>query len=58
MTNIEMKVEGNLLTIKIDLSKRSGFSKSGKNQVVATTAGIVDVPGKAEIKIGVNAFTK
>ena len=58
MTNIEMKVEGEILTIKVDLSEKHGHSKSGKNQTVATTAGIVSVPGREEVKIGVNVFTK
>ena len=58
MTNCEMKVEGQILTIKVDLSKRNGFSKSGKNQTIATTSGIIDVPTKPEVKIGLNIFTK
>jgi len=58
MTNIEMKVEGEILMIKVDLTQRSGHSKSGKNQTVATTAGIISVPGREEIKVGINVFTK
>ena len=58
MTNIEMTVEGEILTIKVNLTERHGHSKSGKNQTIATTAGIVTVPGKEDIKIGVNVFTK
>jgi len=30
MKNVEMKVEGNILTIKVDLTKEFGPSSSGK----------------------------
>lgn len=56
MENVEMKVEKNILTIKIDLSKEFGESSSGKSIVVATTSGNVAIPGKEEVKIGINAY--
>ena len=37
MKNIEMQVEGNILTIKVDLSKSFGLSTSGKNTIAAPT---------------------
>ena len=58
MKNIEMEVKGNILTIKIDVSKRFGRSASGKTEIVATTAGAVSAPNFPDIKIGLNAFTK
>ena len=58
MKNIEMKVEGNILTIKVDLSQRFGKSSSGKSTIVASTEGNQSVPGKEEIKIGLNIYTK
>lgn len=57
MFNVEYKVEKDVLTIKVDLKKRNGTSKSGKNETVATTGGNVDtgVPG---IRFGLNVFSK
>ena len=58
MENLQMYIEGEKLTIEIDLSKRLRLSKSGKNQVIATTLGNVEVPGRPEIRIGINCYTK
>ena len=58
MKNVEMKVEGDALTIKVDLSKRFGKSSSGKTIIIASTEGNVSVPDNEAIKIGVNVYTK
>jgi len=58
MQNIEMSVEKNILTIKIDLSKRFGPSASGKTIQIATTSGNIPVPENKEIKLGINAYIK
>ena len=58
MKNIEMSTEGNILTIKIDLSQRFGKSSSGKSTIVASAEGNQSVPGHEEIKIGLNVYTK
>jgi len=58
MKNIEMMIEGNILTIKVDLSQRFGKSSSGKSTIIASTEGNQSVPGDAEIKIGLNVYTK
>ncbi len=58
MKNIEMSTEGNILTIKVDLSQRFGKSSSGKSTIVASTEGNQSVPGNEEIKIGLNVYTK
>ena len=58
MKNIEMSTEGNILTIKIDLSQRFGKSSSGKSTIVASTEGNQSVPGHEEIKIGLNVYIK
>ena len=58
MKNIEMKTEGNILTIQVDLSQRFGKSSSGKSTIVASTEGNQFVPGHEEIKIGLNVYTK
>jgi len=54
--NIEMSTKGNVLTIKVDLSKRLGRSRSGKTTIVATTGGNVTIPG-TEVKLGLNLYT-
>ena len=58
MKNIEMSVNGDILTIKVDLSKTFGKSSSGKSTIIASTEGNVSVPGKEEVKIGLNIYTK
>mgnify|MGYP003616806054 CR=1 FL=1 len=58
MKNIEMNTEGDILTIKVDLSQRFGKSSSGKSTIVASTEGNQSVPGHEEIKIGLNVYTK
>jgi hypothetical protein len=55
MNNVEMTVEGNILIIKVDLTKDFGPSKSGKTIMVASTEGNVDVPERDE-KIGLNVY--
>ncbi len=57
MKNVEFSVEGNMLIIKIDLSKEFGPSSSGKNIIVASTEGNVTVPNREE-KIGLNIYRK
>ncbi len=57
MKNVEMIVEGNILTIKVDLSKSFGPSSSGKTVIIATTEGNINVPEREE-KIGLNVYRK
>lgn len=57
MKNVEMTVEGALLTIKVDLSKEFGPSSSGKTIIIATTEGNVTIPQREE-KIGLNVYRK
>lgn len=57
MKNVEMKVEGNILTIKVDLSKEYGPSASGKTTIVASTEGNITVPEREE-KVGLNVYKK
>jgi hypothetical protein len=58
MTNIEMKTEGDILTIKIDTSKKFGKSKSGKTTIIASTGGSIFIPDSDSIKIGLNVYEK
>jgi len=58
MKNVEMKLEGNILTIKVDLTKEFGPSSSGKTIIIASSEGNVAIPEKEEIKIGLNVYKK
>ncbi len=57
MKNVELAVEGTMLTIKVDLSKDFGPSSSGKTTIVASTEGNVTIPDREE-KIGLNIYKK
>jgi hypothetical protein len=57
MKNVEMKVEGNILTIKVDLTKEFGPSSSGKTIIIASTEGNVSIPDRDE-KVGLNVYRK
>jgi hypothetical protein len=57
MKNVEMNIEGNILTIKVDLTKDFGASSSGKSIIVASTEGNYAIPGREE-KIGLNVYRK
>jgi len=57
LKNVGMKVEGNILTIKVDLSKEYGPSSSGKTIIVASTEGNQSVPEREE-KVGLNVYKK
>jgi hypothetical protein len=56
MKNVEMSIEGNILTIKVDLSKDFGPSASGKTIIIASSEGNQSIPGKEEAKIGLNVY--
>lgn len=58
MKNVEMLIEGNILTIKVDLSKNFGPSASGKTIIIASSEGNQSIPGKEEAKIGLNIYKK
>ena len=57
MKNVEMTVEGTILTLKVDLSKEFGPSASGKTIIVESTEGNVTVPNRLE-KVGFNVYRK
>jgi len=56
MKNCEMKLEGDILTITVDVSKEFGKSSSGKSIIIASTEGNVYIPDKRDIKIGLNVY--
>jgi hypothetical protein len=55
--NVEMAVDGNILTLKVDLSREFGPSASGKTTIIATTEGNISVPDREE-KVGLNVYRK
>jgi hypothetical protein len=57
MKNVEMKVEGNILIIRVDLSKDFGPSSSGKTTIIASTEGNVPILDRDE-KVGLNVYRK
>ena len=57
MKNVELNVEGNILTITVDLTKDFGPSSSGKSIIVASSEGNYAIPGREE-KIGLNVYRK
>jgi len=58
MKNCEMKLDGNILTITVDISKEFGKSSSGKSIIIGSTEGNVSIPEKDDIKIGLNVYRK
>lgn len=57
MKNVEMSVEGSMLTIRVDLSKEFGPSSTGKTIIIASTEGNVTIPNRQE-KVGLNIYRK
>jgi hypothetical protein len=55
MKNVEMTVDGDILTLTVDVSQEFGPSKSGKTIIVASTEGNKSVPGRTE-KVGLNIY--
>ena len=53
--NVEMTVAGNILIIKVDLTKDFGPSSSKKSIIIASTEGNVFVPDRQE-KVGLNVY--
>ena len=60
MKNVEITVEGNILTAKVDLSKSFGPSSSGKTTIIASTEGnqtVTTVKNKPVV-LGLNVYSK
>jgi hypothetical protein len=58
MKNVAMKVEDNIPTIKVDLTKDFGPSSSGKTIIIASTEGNVAVDEHELAKVGLNVYRK
>jgi hypothetical protein len=55
--NVELSVNGNILTIKVDLTQEFGPSSSGKTIIIASTEGNIPLPGRTEV-VGLNVYLK
>lgn len=58
--NIALSVskDGTTLTITIDLTQDFGPSSSGRTNIIASTKGNAEIPGKPGFKLGLNLFRK
>jgi len=56
MKNVELSLNGDILTILVDLSQTFGPSSSGKTTIIASTEGNVPVSPDREEKIGLNVY--
>ena len=55
MKNVDVKMNGKIMTITVDTSKDFGPSASGKTIIIATTGGAQDFDG---VKVGLNVYRK
>ena len=58
MKNVDMKLNGTILTITVDITKEFGLSSSGKSIIIGSTEGNVAVEGKEDVKVGLNVYRK
>ena len=58
MKNVDMKLNGTILTITVDITKEFGLSSSGKSIIIGSTEGNVSVEGKEDVKVGLNVYRK
>jgi len=58
MKNIKVTVDGETMTITVDLTKEHGVSASGKSVIVATTEGNQAVDNHPGMYVGVNVYKK
>ena len=55
MKNVDIQVQGTIMTLKVDLAKEFGRSKSGKTIIIATTEGNQNTNGGT---VGLNIYKK
>ena len=56
-TNIVLEVEGDTLVIRMNLKETHGVTTSGKSIKIASSEGNISVPGREDIKVGLNVYT-
>ncbi len=57
MENVEIEVNGDIVTFKVDLTKDLGLSKSEKTRTIASTRGNQKIPG-TDATFGLNVWRK
>ncbi len=57
MKNVKLSVNGDTLTITVDLTQKFGPSSSGKTIIIASTEGNFPLPGRTEV-VGLNVYRK
>jgi hypothetical protein len=55
MKNVTIVVDGDKLTIEVDLTEEHGLSSSGKSIIVASSEGPYRLPGREE-RVGINIY--
>ena len=55
-TNVATRLDGDKLIIEVDLSKEYGLSGSGKSVKIASSDGNMGIPGREDIKLGLNVY--
>lgn len=58
MTNCEILVDGDIMTIVVDLSQEHRPSKTGKTTIIASTGGNKALESHPDIYVGLNVFKK
>lgn len=56
MKHVELSLDGNILTIRVDLSQTFGPSSFSKTTIIASTEGNVPVGAGRDEKIGLNGY--
>lgn len=59
MKNVDYVINGNIMTITVDMSQSYGPSKSGKSEIIATTEGNKRIKvNEEDVWIGLNVYKK
>ena len=56
MKNVKIDVQGDKLLIEVDLTQSFGLSGSGKSLIIGSSEGNVAIPGREDIKLGLNIY--
>lgn len=58
MKNLDMKLNGNITTISLNIGNEFGMFSSGKSLIIASAVSNVSIPEMDEIKIGLNTYRR
>lgn len=54
--NLDVTIEGDIMTIKVNLRRELGMSRSKKNILIATSSGNMKLPGREGFYMGLNVY--